>query len=486
MHQVDYQEGNHYNDETYSRDNVDENVSEMFDFCKVRKCFDDDYVEDEYWCEKFDVYDKKVKFELDSGAECNILSLGTVLELGLETEMSPSNKVINGVHDKAEKAMGSISIPCVYKGKAYNVNCQVLNTKRNINLLGKHDCRKMKLIQRVNKCDVESEKLVLEFSDVLCEDEIGCIPGTYHIKVDESIEPVEHAPRILPAPIREQVKQELERLESLGIIEKVEEPESWVNSLVTVRKKNGKVRICIDPTDLNKAIKREHYPMSTIDDILTRMPHSKHFSVLDANMGYFQIRLSDESSGLTTFNTPFGRYKYLRMPMGIKSSSDVFQRKMTEIFGDIEGVEIVIDDVLVHGATREEHDMRLRKVLQRAREANLKFNKSKCKIAASEVSYIGHKLTDQGVQPSDDKVQAIAKMRSPENKGEVETMLGMLAYLAKFIPNLSEISAPLRRLKRHDVEWSWSEEEEEAFKKIKKILCQNQCSSTTTKTKPSH
>jgi hypothetical protein len=103
------------------------------------------------------------------------------------------------------------------------------------------------------------------------------------------------------------VKEELDSLEKLSILQKVTDPTEWVSSMVVVRKKNGRVRICIDPSDLNKAIQREHFPMNTIDDIATRLHGSKYFSVLDANMGYFQIKLSERGSDLTTFNTPFGR-----------------------------------------------------------------------------------------------------------------------------------------------------------------------------------
>jgi len=257
------------------------------------------------------------------------------------------------------------------------------------------------------------------------------------MKIDEAVPPVIHAPRSVPAPIREQVKRELDHLEKSNIIKKVTEPTEWVNSMVAIRKKNGRVRICIDPTNLNIAIQREHFPMSTIDDIATRLCGSQYFSVLDANMGYFQIKLSDRSSMLTTFNTPFGRYRYLRLPMGIKSASDVYQRKMVESFGNIDGVEIVVDDILVHGTTMEEHNTRLRQVLERAREINLKLNRKKCKIAVPEVDYVGHKLSRVGLKLTDERVKAITEMREPIDKGELETVMGMIAYVAKFIPNLS-------------------------------------------------
>ena len=177
--------------------------------------------------------------------------------------------------------------------------------------------------------------------------------ASYHIKVDSNAQPVVHLPRRVPATLRPKVQQEFDRMEELGVIEKVEEPTDWVNSMVTIVKPNGKLRICIDPHDLNKAVKRDYYPMSTIDEIVTRMPNAKVFSVLDASSGFWQIKLDMPSAKLCTFNTPFGRYMFT---FGLSSSQDIFQKTMSEMFQDIEGVEVVIDDLLIWGKSDEQHD----------------------------------------------------------------------------------------------------------------------------------
>ncbi len=240
--------------------------------------------------------------------------------------------------------------------------------------------------------------------------------------------------------------------------------------MVVVRKKNtDRVRICIDPTDLNTAIKREQFPMNNFDDIVTRLAGSKVFSTLDANMGYFQMKLEEASTDLTAFNTPFGRYKYLRMPMGLKCASEVFQREMVHQFGDITGVEVVVDDLLVHGKTIEEHNERLEKVLKKARDINLKLNKKKCKFGCKEVNYVGHLLTGEGLKPTAERVSAIAGMPEPTDIHELETLLGMIAYVSKFIPNLSELNAPLRELKKSK-DWKWGEKEKTALERIKNAL----------------
>ena len=427
----------------------------------------DNQQQDCSWNVIFKVGQIDLNLEIDSGAMCNVLSKSTAEQFKF-TKIQPSNVTINGVSGKQFKAYGKIRLPCMYKGTKHNLEFQVLDTPRNINLLGREDAVKLKLIIRVNNVKVATESIIKEFDDVL-GDEIGCLPGEYEIKIDKTVDPVIHAPRPVRVAIREQLKHELDHLERCKIIIKETEPTQWVNSMVCVRKKNGRVRICIDPTDLNKAILREHYPMNSIDDVATRLHGSKYFTTLDANMGYYQIKLTEESSRLTTFNTPFGRYRYLRMPMGAKCSSEVFQREMETHFGCMEGSEVIVDDILIHGKTIEEHNDRLRKVLEKARSINLKLNRKKCVIAEPEVNYVGHKLTGEGIKPTEQRIEAITNMRDPENHSELETILGMLSYVSKFIPCLSELNAPLRDLKKQE-EWVWDDKAKEAYAKIKAAL----------------
>ena len=210
-------------------------------------------------------------------------------------------------------------------------------------------------------------------------------------------------------------------MEWAKVIRKVDQPTEWVNSLVIVEKpKTKKLRVCLDPRPLNVAIKREHFQIPTLDSIATRLTGAKIFSKLDANHGYWQVQLDEQSQLLTTFNTQFGRYCFLRMPFGIKSAQEVFQKRLSQQFGDLPGVETDIDDILVWGRNMEEHDKRLQAVLKRCENIHLTLNKEKCKFAVTEVTYIGHKLTSQGVHADPEKVKAIIEMPSPSDKKGVE------------------------------------------------------------------
>ena len=148
--------------------------------------------------------------------------------------------------------------------------------------------------------------------------------------------------------------------------------------MVFVKKKNTKdIRFCIDPRDLNEALQRQHYPMRTIEEVVSRIPNAK-YSVLDASSGFWQVPLDQESSLKTTFNTPHGRYRFLRLPFGINSAPEVFQKAMDNLFSDCP-CEIIVDDLLIWGATEEEDDQNLLRVLQKACEVNLKLKLKKSK-----------------------------------------------------------------------------------------------------------
>ena len=198
------------------------------------------------------------------------------------------------------------------------------------------------------------------------------------------------------------------------MLERVDGPSDWISSLVIETKKDGSLRLCIDPRPLNKALKRCRYPMPIPDDVLPKLTRAKVFSVLDLKSGYWQVQLDDSSSQLTTMGTPFGRFRWKRMPFGIAPAPEIFQEKLDEVLSGLEGVKAVVDDILVYGEgdTIEEaesnHDRRLISLLLAARTHNLRFNAVKFKFRQKEVPFVGHKFTDKGLQVHSDKVAAIA------------------------------------------------------------------------------
>ncbi|RXN21598.1 Transposon Ty3-I Gag-Pol [Labeo rohita] len=215
---------------------------------------------------------------------------------------------------------------------------------------------------------------------------------------------------------------------------------------------------------------REHYQLPTVEEITCRLSKAKYFTVLDASSGFWQLKLDEASSRLCKFNTPFGRYRFLRLAFGINSAPEVFHRTVGQLFEGIEGVETYIDDLLIWGETKQQHDERLRQVLERARVKNFKLNKERCKVGLEEIKYLGHVFSKEGLKPDQSKIEAVKRMPTPECKKDVERFMGMVTFLAKFIPNMSQHTESLRGLTRDDVAWQWRDEHQHAFDKLKTML----------------
>lgn len=226
----------------------------------------------------------------------------------------------------------------------------------------------------------------------------------------------------------------------------------------------------MDPKDLNSAVMRQHYQMPCFDDIACKLAGAKIFSTLDIKNAFLHIKLSAGSSDLCTFNTPFGRYKWTRLPYGLCSSSEVFSQRMTQILENIDGVAVYVDDIIIWGKDKAEHDRRLRSVLDKLRLENVKLNVNKCKVGLSELYYIGHKINEFGVSIDDNKVKAIVHMPPPSDRKALERFLGLVNYVSKFVPNVSNLTAPLRSLLKKDVDFIWSHEHTNAFNKVKEVL----------------
>ena len=205
--------------------------------------------------------------------------------------------------------------------------------------------------------------------------------------------------------MRDEIKVELDEMTANGVIREVDEPTDWVSSIVYVRKSNGRLRLCLDPKDLNKGIMRCHHKTPTSEELMHKLAGSKFFTKLDAKNGYWSVKLDSESQLLTTFNTPFRRYCFLRMPFGLVMSQDVFQQKMDMILEGCHGTLTLIDDVIVHGKTKEEHDGNLRKLMETAQTAGLMFNSDKCAVNKKKIKFFGAVFDENGIHPDPKKLK---------------------------------------------------------------------------------
>ena len=296
------------------------------------------------------------------------------------------------------------------------------------------------------------------------------MPGTYSIKIDPKATSVVHGPRRQPAALLPKIIAKLKEMEKEGHLAKVSQPTDLVNSIV-VSTQGEKIRICLDPGDLNKAVKQEHYPIPTVEEIAAKIPDAKVFTVLDAKSGYLQMKLDYESSLLTTMTTPTGRYRWLKLPFRIKSAPEMYQRAMDEMMEDIDHAYAIMDDILIAGHDIAHHDSVLEAVLHRAKTYNLKLNFEKVRVRKQQVRYVGHIISAEGLKPDPEKVRAMMDMPPPEMKEDVCRFLGSIQYLAKFLPMLAEVETPLRELTRKDVLFCWDKPQAAAFQKLIKDMC---------------
>ena len=323
------------------------------------------------------------------------------------------------------------------------------------------------------------EDPLTKFSDVFDDTSPGKLPGKVHLVTDmpEGTKPVQCRAKSVPVALKEKVKDGLQKLVDQDVIVKVDEPTDWASRLVVTEKKDGnELRFCIDPRPLNKVLKREIHRLPIMEDILPELSKAKVFSKFDLKAGYLHCELDEESSLLTTTNTPFGRYRWKRLPFGLKVSSEIFQKKLQQALEGLEGVECVADDIILFGVgdTKEEaeenHDTRLKALLQRCREQGIKLNSKKSVVKTTSMTFLGHIVTDQGLKLDPKKVQAILEMPKPTNSAEIQRLQGSVNYLARFLPELSTTFEPLRRLTHKDNEWKWEAEHDMAMAKLKELL----------------
>ena len=241
--------------------------------------------------------------------------------------------------------------------------------------------------------------------------------------------------------------------------------------MVVVPKRTGEVRICVDLKPLNANVLREVHPLPAVDETLTQLTGAVIFSKLDASSGFWQFPLSLSSRPLTTFIMPFGRYCFNKLPLGITSAPEYFQKRICAILEGLEGVLCLMDDVLVFGRTKSEHDKKLFAVLQRFQNAGITLNTDKCKFWHDKLTFLGHIciVCKEGISPDPVKIVAIRNMDPPTNVPEVRRFLGMVNQLGKFS---KRIAGPPRDFLSSKNAWTWGDKQEEAFRDIKTELTQ--------------
>ena len=424
----------------------------------------------EPWIINLKVKDTDIQFKIDTGADVSVIPEYVFKKLR-NVKLVKADKILFGPGQKQLQVLGKLKCELKSKSAKSNEELYVVKGLRN-SLLGRPAIQSLELL---SKSDVKNVDTVQEqYSELFSG--LGKTDWEYTIKLKPGYIPFAlSTPRRVPLPLMEKVKKELQRMQNMGVISRVDKPTNWCSGMVVVPKSDGNVRICVDLTKLNESVLRENHPLPSVDQTLGQLTGARIFSKIDSNSSFWQAVLSEESKPLTTFITPFGRFQFERLPFGISSAPEFYQKRMSETLEGIEGVVCHMDDVLVYGKDQNQHDIRLEAVLRKLKETGITLNAEKCEFSRNKVKFVGHIIDSDGIRADPDKIQAINDMKPPSNVSDVRRFLGMVNQLSKFSGRLAGLTEPLRDLLKKKNEWSWGHMQESAFRDIKKELSSTPC-----------
>ena len=443
---------------------------------------------------------KPLRFQVDSGCSCNTIHVSDLNNLP-PVQVKPSPVRLLDYSKSVIPTTGQATLHCTRRGKPFQITVQIISAQRYYPpLLGLTDSTRMGIINydvdTANQLEGThtappplgelSLTYIKQAYPELFEG-LGKLSDPFSITLNPDVAPVQAPPHRYAAPKLPVIKEALDKLIHTGQLVRVNQPTPWISNMVVRERpatanKPAKVRICLDPSQtVNKAIIRPVYPIPTLEENIHRFHQAKIFSVFDIKDAFQTIELTLESSLLTTMHTPWGRYRWTRLPFGISSAPEEFQRRLHDVLSGIDGVVNIADDIIVIGrgesladATKD-HDRTVFNLLARLSENNLKLNPDKIQFKTSTAPFMGHVLTPEGLKPSTEIVTAILEMPQPQDKAATRRFLGTITYLAKFCPNLSEVVRPLRDLTHIKQEFLWSEQHSNAFAKAKELVSKTPC-----------
>ena len=309
----------------------------------------------------------------------------------------------------------------------------------------------------------------MEYSDVF-ENSLGHTNVMSH-KIDTgNATPIRQYPRRLPYAYREETNKQVSDMLNQGVIQHSESP--WASPIVLVKKKDGSFRFCIDYRKLNAVTKKDAHPLPRVDDLLDSLQGSCMFSTLDLRSGYWQVSMDPKDRHKTAFVTPEGLWEFMRMPFGVSNGCATFQRAIEIVLSGLtfETCLCYFDDVIVPSCDFEQQCDRLKLVLDRFRQHNLRVKANKCTFGANKVNYLGHVVSAEGVHTDPDKIRAVSMLAEPRNLEQVRSFLGLSGYYRKFIPRFAMLAGPLVSLTKKGSPFELGKEQSEAFLKLRALF----------------
>ena len=415
-----------------------------------------------------------VRFVIDTACPVGLIPITMYEKYFSNVSLKESDLKLTSYSKHAVPVKGFTMVDVYYGGKNYRLPLYVTEGD-DACLLGRQWLEKIPIHwQRVFtvKTQVqgnEIQDLLNEFKDVF-DERPGSIKGFQaDVRVKDGAKPLFHKPRPVPYALREQVSQDLDKLESLGIITKIESSE-WAAPLVVVPKGDKTLRLCGDyKVTVNQVVHNDVYPLPNADDLFASLGGGEVFTKLDLSAAYQQLELTESAKKFLVVNTQKGLYQYNRLSYGVSTAPSIFQRVMDQILQGIDGVQCYLDDILI-ASRKSDHVAKVKCVLERLRKYGVQLKLKKCSFMMAKVKYLGHEVSAGGIQPTEDKIQAIKKMRAPQDVHELRVLLGMVNYYAKFLPDLATLLAPWYRLLKKGTKFEWCKNCETAFDRVKKLL----------------
>ena len=423
---------------------------------------------------------KQANMELDTGAARSLMSYESYLNFWSDEDRpklkrsAESLKVYGG---SPITISGELSVLIRYKER--KVRATMIVVKENGPLLmGRDLISELGVLTSRNNelkiLNVDIYSLTMEMSSKFPN---LFSPGLGHfteykcsLDVDPNAEAKFFRARSVPYAMKPKLDKALDSLQRDNIISPISYSR-WAAPVVPVLKPNGEVRVCGDyKVTVNKAIKLDTYPIPKVDDLFSSLAGGKIFTKLDMSQAYCQLELDDKSKEYTVINTHRGLFQYNRLCFGVSSAPGIFQRTVEQLLRGIPGVLCYLDDILITGSTTEEHKTRLEKVLARLNDVGFKLSLNKCYFSVPSVSYLGYVIDASGLHPSTEKVKSIVEAPAPTNLKQLESYLGVFNFYRRFVPNASSVLEPLNALRRSGKEWTWKQEQIEAFQQSKKLL----------------
>lgn len=425
-----------------------------------------------------------LKFELDTGANASILPFSIYSQHFSEFEMKRTDTTFLTYFKDKSKPIGIVELPVRYNDCDFgSLSLFVVNVE-GPPLLGRTWFEKLGFSLCTQGCSEKSRecfynnldhndilnKLKLKFPSVFSE-KIGCFnKGLVSIELYEGATPKFFRARPLPFSMKPLVEVELDRLVKENILEPVDYS-PYGTPIVPLLKKGGGVRICGDyKVTINPYLKVDQHPLPTVEMLFQQVQGSTVFAKIDLSRAYQQLKLDKTSRVFTTISTHKGLFQYKRFPFGVASGPSKFQKKIESVLAGIEGIAILLDDILIGGKTDKDLLDKVEQVVARLEESGLTVAEDKCVFGQKSVEYLGFQIDAKGLHTTNQKVRCVVEADKPHDVKTLQAFLGFVTYISKFIPNITPTLHPLYKRLKKGVKWSWDNECDQAFKKIKELV----------------